>query len=158
MNDTDEEIDAAEIEEDDWIDYMKRSTDEAIERMKTAKIQCWIKTHRRMKWRLAMRIASVPEEIWVMNAAGWNPELSKKYKSYRAVGRPRRRWEDEINDFLRPKRTEDEINNVERNNDGWIKTAKDQEGWKKIENKFVIEAAAPLGTGHQRRRRTVDCV
>ena len=52
MNDTDEEIDA-EIEEEDWI------ADEAMERMNTPKIQCWIKTHRRMKWRLAMRIVSL---------------------------------------------------------------------------------------------------
>ena len=64
MNDTDEEIDTAEIEEEDWIEYMKRSTDEAMERMKTAKIHCWIKTRRRMKWRLAMRIVSLPEERW----------------------------------------------------------------------------------------------
>ena len=78
-----------------------------------------------------MRIASLPEDRWVMKAVGWNPELSMKYKTYRAVGRPKR-WEDEINDFLRPERTEDEISNVERNNE-WIKTAKDQEGWKKME-------------------------
>ena len=101
MNDTDEEIDTDDMEEEDWIDYMKRSTDEAMERMKTAKIQCWIKTHRRMKWRIAMRKASLPEERWVMKAAGWNPELATKYKTYRAVGRPQKRWEDEINDFLR---------------------------------------------------------
>ena len=62
MKNTDEEIDTADIEEEEWIEYMKRSTDEAMERMKTAKIQCWIKTHRRMKWRLAMRIASLLEE------------------------------------------------------------------------------------------------
>ena len=62
MNDTDEEIDTAVIEEEDWIEYMKRSTDEAIEQMKNTKIQCWMKTHRRMKWRLAMRIASLPVE------------------------------------------------------------------------------------------------
>ena len=31
MNDTDEEIDTAVIEEEDWIEYMKRSTDEVIE-------------------------------------------------------------------------------------------------------------------------------
>ena len=41
MNDTDEEIDTAEIEEEeeeeDWIEYVKRSTEEAMERMKTAK-------------------------------------------------------------------------------------------------------------------------
>ena len=60
---------------------MKRSTDEAMERMKTAKIQCWIKTHRRMKRRFAMRIASLPDERWVVKAAGWNPELNKKYKT-----------------------------------------------------------------------------
>ena len=43
MNDTDEEIDTAVVEEENWTEYMKRSTEEAIERMKTAKIQCWIK-------------------------------------------------------------------------------------------------------------------
>ena len=90
MNETDEEIDTAEIEEEDWIDCMKRSTDEAMELMKTAKIQCGIKTHSRMKWRLAMRIASLLKERWVRKAAGWNPELSMKYKTYRAVGRPKK--------------------------------------------------------------------
>ena len=34
MNDTDEKIDTAVIEEEDWIEHMKRSTGEAIERMK----------------------------------------------------------------------------------------------------------------------------
>ena len=38
MKDTDEEIDTADIEEEEWIDYMKRSTDEAMERMTTGKI------------------------------------------------------------------------------------------------------------------------
>ena len=67
-----------------------------------------------------MRIASLPGERWAAKAAGWNPELSMKYKTYRAVGRPRKRWEDEINDFLRSARTEDTVNNVERNNHEWI--------------------------------------
>ena len=49
MKDTDEETDAAEIEEEEWIEYVKRSTDTAVERMKAAKIPCWIETHRRMK-------------------------------------------------------------------------------------------------------------
>ena len=66
---------------------MKRSTNDAMERMTTAKIPCWIKTHRRMKWRPAMRIASLLEERWVMKAAGWNPELSMNTK-------PTERWED----------------------------------------------------------------
>ena len=49
MKDTDEEIDTDEIEEEDWIEYMKRSTATAVEKMKAAKIPCWIETHRRMK-------------------------------------------------------------------------------------------------------------
>ena len=79
MKDTDEDLDTADILEEDWIEHLRRSTDGAMERMRTAKIQCWIKTHRRMKWRLAMRIASFPEERWVMKTAGWNPELTTKY-------------------------------------------------------------------------------
>ena len=66
MNDTDEEIDTAMIEEEDGIEYMRRSTDEAIEQMKNTIIQCWIKTHRRMKWRLAMRTVSLRVERWVV--------------------------------------------------------------------------------------------
>ena len=54
MNDTD----TAEIEEEDWTEYIKRSTDEAMQWMESAKIQCWMEAHRRMKWRLAMIIAS----------------------------------------------------------------------------------------------------
>ena len=53
------EIVTTTIEEEDWIEYIKRSTDEAIEKMESAKIRCWIKTHKRMKWRLALRIASL---------------------------------------------------------------------------------------------------
>ena len=32
-SDNDEEIDAAEIEEEDWVDYIRRSTNEAMEKM-----------------------------------------------------------------------------------------------------------------------------
>ena len=32
-SDNDEEIDAAEIEEEEWVEYIKRSTNEAMEKM-----------------------------------------------------------------------------------------------------------------------------
>ena len=102
-NDTDEENGTPEIEQEDWIEYRKRSTAEAEERMNAAKIPCWIETHRRMKWRLAMRITSLPKETWARKAAEWNPGHNTKIKTCRAVGRPTKRWEDEINDFLATK-------------------------------------------------------
>ena len=44
MNNTDEEITAAEMEEEEWIEYMKRSSAAVIEQIKIAKITCWIET------------------------------------------------------------------------------------------------------------------
>ena len=52
-----------------------------------------------------MRIASLPNERWV-KVAEWNPEVSTKYQTYRAVGRPKKRWEDEVNELLKPEETE----------------------------------------------------
>ena len=76
-SDNDEEIDAAEIEEEEWVEYIERSTIEAMEKMEKEKIRCWKMTQRKMKW---MRIALSPSERWLIKAAEWNPELSSKYK------------------------------------------------------------------------------
>ena len=130
MNDTDEEIDTAEIEED-CIEYMKGSTAAAVDQMRTAKTQCWIETHERMKWRLAMRIAALPAERWSRTAAEWNPDFStKNTKPTEPWEDQEKRWEDEINEFLRTERIEEETNNDERNHDESIKTEKDQKSWK----------------------------
>ena len=60
------------------------------------------KTHKRMKCDFALRIASLPSERWLVKAAEWNPELSKaKYRTNIAIGRPRRRWEDDFNEFFK---------------------------------------------------------
>ena len=96
--DSEKDIDTAEIEEEDWFDYIRRSTAEAIDKMEHAKIRCWNRTHRKMKWKLALRIATSPSERWIKKAAEWNPELSSRYRTNRAIGRPRKRWEDDIND------------------------------------------------------------
>ena len=45
--DSDKEMDAIEIEEEDWIEYIKRSTADALDKMERAKIRCWNRTHRK---------------------------------------------------------------------------------------------------------------
>ena len=123
--DNDEETDAAETEEEDWVEYIKRSTNEAMEQMENEKIRCWM-TQRKMKWRLAMRIATSPNERWLIKAAEWNPELSSTYRTNRSFGRPRKRWEDDINEFL--KQIEDETENLTESsnhiNKKWIQRSK----------------------------------
>ena len=85
--DSDEEMDTIEIEEEDWIEYIKRSTADALDKMERAKIRCWNRTHKKMKWKLALIIATSPSERWLRKAAEWNPDLSSRYKTNRAIGR-----------------------------------------------------------------------
>ena len=114
-DDADEEIDTTSVEEEDWIEYIKRSSEEAMEKMESAKMRCWNKTHKKMKWKLALRIATSPRDKWLRKVANWNPELSTRYRINRAIGRSRKRWEDDINEFLKQE-LEDTKNPIESSN------------------------------------------
>ena len=75
-----------------------------------------------MKWKLALRIATSPSERWLNKAAEWNPEVSSRYRINRAIGRPRKRWEDDINEFLKEEFEENEnpIESSNQTNKTWI--------------------------------------
>ena len=90
QEDIEEEIDATENEED-WIEYIKRSTKEAKEHLKKHKIPCWIEIHGRLKWRMARRIVSLPVKKWTRRVFDWHPGLDNSIKTRRQVGRPTRR-------------------------------------------------------------------
>ena len=55
--DPDEEINTIAIEGEDWIEHI---------------------TTKKMKWKVALRIATSPCERWLKKAAEWNPELSSR--------------------------------------------------------------------------------
>ena len=63
-SDTDDNTSQGEDEEEDWTDFIIRSTRETGERMWTFTISCWIETQRKTKRRLAMRIPSYSKERW----------------------------------------------------------------------------------------------
>ena len=90
-----------------------------------------------MKWKLALRIATSPSERWLKKAAEWNPDLSSRYKTNRAIGRPRKRWEDDINDFLKQvleeKENENPIERSNQTNKNCINIAKDWRRWALLE-------------------------
>ena len=87
------------------------------------------------EWKLAMRIATSPSDRWLIKAADWNPELSTRYRINRAIGRPRKRWDDDINEFL--KQVEEETENPTESSDQikktWINTAKVRGRWTLLE-------------------------
>ena len=46
------------------------------------------------------------------------------------MGRPRKRWEDEVNDFLKPEETEATNRSNAKNNHTWMQVAKQGDKWK----------------------------
>ena len=142
--DSDKEMDTIEIEEEDWIEYIRRSTADALDKMERAKIRCWNRTHKKMKWKLALRIATSPSERWFKKAAEWNPELSSRYRTNRAIGRPKKRWEDDINDFLKQnleeKENEEPLERKNQNNNTWINIAIDRKEWTRLEEKYTMKS------------------
>ena len=141
-DDPDEEMDTTAIEEEDWIDYIKRRTVDALDKMERAKIRCWNRTRKEMKWKLALRIATSPSERWLKKAAEWNPDLSSRYKTNRAIGRPRKRWEDDINDFLKQvleeKENENPFERSNQTNKNWINIAEDWRRWALLEETYTM--------------------
>ena len=126
--DSEKDIDTAEIEEEDWFDYIRRRT-----------------AHRKMKWKLALRIAKSPSEKWIKKAAEWSPELSSRYRTNRTIGRPKKRWEDDINDFLKQnhdeRKTDEPQERKNQNNNMWINIAIDRKVWTRLEEKYTRESA-----------------
>ena len=95
---------------------------------------------KKMKWRLAMSIATSPSERWLIKVAEWNPELSSKYRTNRAIGRLRKRWEDDINEFLKQvvEETENLTESSNQINKKWINTAKGSGRWTLLEENYTM--------------------
>ena len=73
-------------------------------------------------------------------AADWNPELSTRYRINRSVGRPRKRWEDDINELLKQEfeDTKDSIESSNQTNKTWISLAKDRGSWALLEEAYTM--------------------
>ena len=78
----------------------------------------------------------------------WNPGLSSGCKASRAGRRPRKRWKDDINQFLKPEETKETKGNDLKKNDTWMRVAKDQIRWKAMAKDYikstVLEQGQPI--------------
>ena len=102
-----------------------------------------------------MRIATSPSERWLIKAVEWNPELSSKYRTNRAIGRPRKRWDDDINEFLR--HVEEETENLTESsnqiNKTWINTAKDRGRWTLLEETYTMNSKGKYESSTRTKRK-----
>ena len=109
-----------------------------------------------------MRTATSQKERWLIKAAEWNPELSSKYRTNRSIGRPRKKREDDINEFLKQIEDETEL---------WLKAApisiknwnqhskKTAERWTLLEENCTTNSVARTRrNSHNRSARYVNGV
>ena len=70
-------------------------------------------------------------------AATWNPGPRIEANASGRVGRPRKKRKDDINQFVKLDETEDTRGSDLKNNDTWLKAAKDQKIWKEMETDYI---------------------
>ena len=116
--------------------HINKSTKEAEEHMEKHKIKCWIETHRRQKWRMARRIITLPVKRWNRRVFNWHPGLDTSVRARRQVGRPKRRWEDDLNEIMKIEEGQDKDKYDLKNNNSWMDEIEDYKKWKENEEKF----------------------
>ena len=62
----------------------------------------------------------------------WHPGLDNRFKTRRMVGRHNIRWEDDINEFIKPREVKERTNYDLMNNNSWMTEAKKMRRVEKI--------------------------
>ena len=147
FDDDEENTTSHEDNLEDWIEVVKRSTKEADENMLTQRRArasrhhlgallsflfsdgVWVDSFSshtkkgkkwKLKWRHALRHPTQSKERWTRKAAEWNPGLDKSSNTQRRAGRPAKRWEDDLNDFVKAEATETAQSNDLKNDTTWF--------------------------------------
>ena len=79
-----------------WEDWIKRATEVGEEELRRAKIEDWCRQQRRSYWRWAGHVARMQDGRWTVQLLNWVPD-----EGSRRVGRPNKRWVDELEDYIR---------------------------------------------------------
>ena len=111
-----------------WVDFIKRATHDAEEKLHRLDIEDWVSAQRRRKWNVAHRIAMQSSDRWSNRAATWNPDLTSNVAA-RPQGRPKKRWHDDINELLKELLNKDTVDRME--------VAKDEAAWHRLTTHYV---------------------
>ena len=106
--------------EEEWPDYVQRATHRCEELASIHSATDWLTLQRRYKWRLAGKAAVSTDGRWPNRLLAWRPWF--RTIPYRDVGRPVKRWEDDLTALA---------------GGGWAETAQDSEMWTLLGEGFV---------------------
>jgi hypothetical protein len=107
-----------------WVEWIRRATHKAEELMSIVGMESWITSQKRKKWRWAGHVARMTDDRWTVKSLLWMPEHAN-----RRVGRPSRRWSDDIDQFCQE--------HFDCEAGEWVLYAQSREDWKHLEDVFV---------------------
>ena len=84
-----------EDESESWVEWVRRVTHEAQDKMDLFAIPCWVEDVRRRKFRWAGHIVRRTDGRWTCGVLSWMPQGSRKR------GRPHQRWTDSLCAFFK---------------------------------------------------------
>ena len=113
-----------------WPEYIKRTTHIAETHLNNANIREWTALYFRKQWRWAQRIANQSHDRWSYLAAHWQPEFDIERPTFRRQARPRKRWDDDIQSFLR-------THHPNTTPPIWLNVARDTATWETLENHYI---------------------
>jgi len=114
--------DGGDTEIEPWHVWCQRATAEAERQVEKLGLESWVATCRRRKFRWAGRLASSDNETWAFRTLMREPPSAKRMQR-----RPRRRWLDDITEFVVAKGY----------SIPWHVLACNTELWHKLEEEFV---------------------
>ena len=110
---------SSESEQEDWVDYMKRSTHELKAMSVEFGLEDWAVAYRRRKFRFAGRTARQTDNRWTRATVEWIPNGGVG----RSPSRPVTRWSDDLEKYA---------------GGDWQNTASDRKLWAILEEGFAV--------------------
>ena len=123
----------AENEDDDfgeklqtetWVEWIVRATGLAELHASKAGVTDWIQAQRSRKWRFAGHVARRTDNRWSTKLLMWIPDAGK-----RGVGRPKTRWSDCLQDYVKAAYQDDAAI--------WTDIAQDRDTWHHLAEDFI---------------------
>ena len=111
-----------------WVDWVRRVTHYMDDQMQKLCLDDWCVAWRRRVWRFAARVSLLPADRWACKAASWDPDDHVRRKG-RKPHRPKKRWCDDICEFLRSR-------GVAATPQNWQEFARDRLSWQQWEAEF----------------------
>ena len=114
-----------EADMEPWVDWIRRVTHEAEERLQQYNVPCWVEEVRRRRFRWAGHVAQRSDGRWTSTVLEWRPQGT------RARGRPTLRWIDSIRAFFQA------LLGDKTDDNEWKTFARDRTAWQHLEEDFA---------------------